>query len=254
MNNHDICLVICFYAGPREGGQQTMFKNYLEAQRRALKRFRHAVTRTVFVISQDNCRREEIREVDGITYYIRNNRNLSFGGWVDAMNRFNHDYYILSEDDYIFCQNNFDTIMLDDYIKKGCEYLVNWKACPRYLGLNAAAGRPAGLWDEMISTIGIMSSKHRDKFRGYNATSRPKGRAMQSFLGRFETISGLDNYDGFIYEFNGSKGLIGTYYFSNSRENGVVRSRDVAIQNIDFSKVLVCCYQFYSKNSDLFGH
>ena len=30
MNNHDICLVICFYAGPREGDQQRLFKNYLE--------------------------------------------------------------------------------------------------------------------------------------------------------------------------------------------------------------------------------
>ena len=263
MSNYDVCIVICFYAGQRDGNQQENYERYLTTQKEALGRFRHNASRVVFVISEDGRQEESVTVDHGITYYFRGNRNLSFGGWVDAAKKFPaHDYYIFGEDDYIFCKDDFDRILVDQYNEKGTDYLVNWK---QHQGCRGFRG-------ELISTIGITSSKCIQKFRDYNSIEKRFGKneAMMAFLGTFEGISCLDFYDGFIYwDFLHSA----AYYYRGSGEGGVggflagpgararlrrlceagrLRHHVFSADDIDFTKVFVCCYQFYTNNTELF--
>jgi len=143
-----VCLIVCFYEGSRDGNQEENIRNYISMHILSLHKLKHNLNQIVFVISKDNIKTPIIDTVKkgdlNITYYYRKNQNLSFGGWVDAIQTFNYDYYILCEDDYIFTKDNFDTILLDNYIKNDCEYLVNW--------YEANTG--------LTSTIGIISKNY----------------------------------------------------------------------------------------------
>ena len=248
---YNTCLIICFYKGNRQGLQHKNFKSFMKTQKLALNKFKHNLSRIVFVISEDKRKNiKNVKEKDGITYYYRKNRNLSFGGWVDAANQFKHDYYIFSEDDYIFCKDNFDTIIIDNYIKKNCEYLVNWKKFPH------SKRKSSG---ELISTIGAISSKYINLFNGFNAKKKGKVKAMCVFFKTFNTITSLNSpNDGFIYwEFgredweNGS----GNYFFSNTHPSGFYigpEDKEVNASDIDLTNVILSSYQFYIKHDNLF--
>lgn len=256
---HDTCLVVCFYRGKRKGNQHKNFKSYIKTQKASLNKFKNNLSRIVFVISQDKMnRRKEVKEVDGITYYYRKNRNLSFGGWVDAAKKFKHDYYIFLEDDYVFCKDNFDTIMIDNYIKKNCEYMVNWKQLPQS---NSWKDKNDDTNFELISTVGAVSSKYINRFIGFNARNMGKVRAMCVFLKTFNTITSLNSpNDGFIYwefgrkEWPFSSGN-GNYFFSNTHPNGFYidpEDKKVNASDIDFAKIILSSYQFYIKHTNLF--
>lgn len=232
----NVCLIICFYAGTREGNQQINYKEYLSTQKKALKQFKHNLSRIVFVISQDGREEDEVLDIDGITYFYRRNRNLSFGGWVDAAKKFDHDYYIFSEDDYIICKDNFDKIMLDQYNKKNCTYLINWH------------GGATGL----LSTIGMISSKFMYKLNNYNVENNEKYQAMVKFLLALveAEVESLDFYDGFIYWEHRQQASF--YYKGFDETKWGFMEKEVNIDDIDFAKVFVCCYQFYINNEKLF--
>ena len=234
----NVCLIICFYAGTRDGDQQKHYKEYLSTQKKALKQFKHNLSRIVFVISQDGREEDEVLDIDGITYFYRRNRNLSFGGWVDAAKKFDHDYYIFSEDDYIICKDNFDKIMLDQYNKKNCTYLLNWHG-----GLTG-----------LMSTIGMISSKFIYKLNNYNVENNGKGNAMSKFFQRLGELNNgwtsLDFYDGFIYWVHNTR--CNFYYKGLDESKWGIIEKEVNINDIDFSKVFVCCYQFYINNENLF--
>ena len=232
----NVCLIICFYAGTRDGDQQKNYKEYLSTQKKAIKQFKHNLSRIVFVISEDGRKEDEVLDIDGITYFYRRNRNFSFGGWVDAAKKFNHDYYIFSEDDYIICKDNFDKIMLDQYNKKNCTYLINWH------------GGATGL----ISTIGMISSKFMYKLNNYNVENNEKCQAMAKFLSALveAEVESLDFYDGFIYWAHDKQASF--YYKGFDETKWGFMEKEVNIDDIDFAKVFVCCYQFYINNEKLF--
>lgn len=232
-NLYDVCLIICFYNGEREYLQEEYYKEYIKLQKKNINRLKHNLKRIVFVISEDKLEKECISENDGITYYYRNNKNLSFGGWIDAMFKFNHDYYIFGEDDYLFTKNNFDKILVDAYNENKTEYLVNWRQFKN--STKSFIGR------ELISTIGIISSNYKYKFKDYNKLIYNKNRAMGNFIKTFTTISSLNrNFDNFIY-WNGKKEIL----YSNGVKGYI--GIDISKDQIDMKKLFVCCYQYYVK-------
>lgn len=244
----NICLIVCFYKGSRDGNQECDFLNYINTHKLSLNILQHNLSKIVFVISQDNIVHPKIivekNEKFNITYYYRKNKNLSFGGWVDAMKTFKHDYYILCEDDYIFTKNNFDKILLDTYIKNNSEYLVTWyqnNINKNYINyLNDRVG---------ISTIGIMSKKYINLFINYNNYNYDfnKGNIMLNFLLKFKTISCLDkNNNLFPYwcHINQKICLFDDNYDIDYK-NVISES-----ENIDYDRILLACYQFVVKNKD----
>jgi len=198
-------------------------------------------SKIIFVISQDNIKipiiiTKRYGKID-ITYYYRRNLNLSFGGWVDVMKNFKHDYYILCEDDYIFTKNNFDKILLDNYNKYNVQYLVTWHKCndnKKIFNFNND--------NILISTIGIISKKYVELFINYNNNKYDKCLAMRNFLTKFKAISCLDSdYNLFPYwDFTTNSIVI----FDND-------SKIVTNENeIDYNRILISCYQFVIKNKD----
>lgn len=273
--DYDCCLIVTFYAGLRSHNQQTKYKDYLNLQTKYLKEKKHNLSRIVFVISEDN-RTTDLTEVkDGITYYYRKNKNLSFGGWVDSMFKFNHDYYILCEDDYYFTKNNFDKILINDLILKNVDYLVTWKQYHLLYEFNG-----------LISTCGILSQNSKKYLVNYNNINNDKCMAMNKFLRLFKTIGSLSNYDLFIYDndkhltlysnkgegiinnetnkikckncnFN-QTGLVPGYCCNLCKQNkagyhhGCFCRHNISENNIDYNRVFLCHYNFFSKNKEKF--
>ena len=246
----NICLIVCFYKGLRHGNQECNFLNYINTHKLSLNNLQHNLSNIVFVISQDNIVQPKIivekNEKFNITYYYRKNKNLSFGGWIDAMKTFNHDYYILCEDDYIFTKNNFDKILLDTYIKKKCEYLVTW-----YENQNNNKKKVINYnYDVVgISTIGIISKKYIHLFIDYNKNNYDKCSAMSHFLRKFKTISCLDtNNNLFPYWYYETKKIL----LLDDNDYKKTISENTISKNIDYDRILLACYQFVVKNKDNF--
>ena len=107
---------------------EKLFNEYLHTQIEALSKYKHSLSKIIFVIAQDNISESYSTENDGITYLYRKNGWLSFGSWMEAIRIYsNYDYYILCEDDYIFMKDNYDTVLVSELEKQGVEYLVTWK-------------------------------------------------------------------------------------------------------------------------------
>ena len=240
----NICLIVCFYKGLREGNQGCDFLNYINTHKLSLNNLQHNLSNIVFVISQDNIVQPKIivekNEKFNITYYYRKNNNLSFGGWVDAMKKFNHDYYILCEDDYIFTKNNFDKILLDTYIKKNCEYLVTWYENNNNKKIIDIRKECLG-----ISTIGIMSKKYIHLFIDYNKNNYEKSHAMSHFLKKFNTISCVDTNNNLFPYWDHPNQRIALWDNDDFQIN-------ISDENIDYDRILLACYQFVVKNKDKF--
>ena len=246
---NDICLIVAFYCGKREYGQENNYENYLNLQKKILlEKVSHNLSNIIFVISRDDLGESEtIVEVEGkITYFYRKNKNLSFGAWIDAMNTFEHKYYILSEDDYLFTKNNFEKILLENYLKSNSDYLVTWLQKPKGMILQ--------------STIGILSCDKRYLFEKYNDNSHDKDNAMSSFLSRVK-VSGLQDknlifpysyaeFDNIIMFTNNSNDYnVDTDY---SKTPHLFLNAFCFDENIDYdtNNMIVCCYQFVEKYMD----
>jgi len=241
----DVCLIVCFYNGNRSGNQQNNFIDYINMHKYSLSNLSHNLSRIVFVISKDELVKDEPAKIDvkvndtlTITHYYRKNRNLSFGGWDDAMKTFMHQYYILCEDDYIFTCHNFDKILLENYILKQSQYLVTWYA-RREKRINYIYNGC------LISTIGIMSRKYLNAFIHYNNDYYSKEKAMLRFLGGFKTISTLDGYTFPYWAFDTNNIVFyGSKIFYKLHYNKKLDKNDY---NIYREKIIVACYQFCKK-------
>jgi len=247
----NICLIICFYKGLRDGNQECNFLDYINTHKLSLNILQHNLTNIIFVISQDNIVFPKIivekNEKFNITYYYRKNNNLSFGGWVDAMETFNHDYYILCEDDYIFTKNNFDKILLDTYIRKNCEYLVTWYE--NNINKKVINIKKDGLG---ISTIGIMSKKYIHLFIDYNKNNYDKSNAMTHFLTKFNNISCLDTNNNLFPYWHHEKQRIVLLDDDDFTKTMSENTINIIYENIDYDRILLACYQFVVKNKDKF--
>jgi hypothetical protein len=184
-----ICLIIAFYFGSRTANVSE--HNLIEIQKRFFKKYKNNLSRIVFAISEDGRTTIDIEEKDGITYFYKPNMGLSFGSWQMVSNYYqeNYDYYIFSEDDYLFIKDNFDKILLEEYKEKNkndkVDYLVTWKS----------------LRTRLISTIGIISSdalKKYDYLRNIKWTM-DKDDGMMKFLDTFLIKPISKEYSGFPY-------------------------------------------------------
>ncbi|MAH45130.1 hypothetical protein CMI37_04825 [Candidatus Pacearchaeota archaeon] len=198
MKDTKVCLVVAFYEGLRDRSQHSFGKECADLHKKFLKKYKHNLDTVFFVFAEDG--RTEVSVVENkeenITYIYRPNEKLSFGSWVDVcrMYRDKFDYYILTEDDYLFVKDDFDKIMVDQYEKHEEQYMVTWRRSP-YSG---------GFQREEISTTGIISKcalsqiGYFESFFLSGLTS--KGACMIGFLDSFSGISSLDyEYDCWPY-------------------------------------------------------
>lgn len=226
------CLIVCFYEGPRSGNQGNLYNEYLTTHQECLQKYKHSLTEIFFVISKDNIINTHVEKINNITYIYRKNRNLSFGGWVEVSKMFKDkfDYYIYCEDDYVFIKDNFDKIMIDQYNKKECDYMVTWKKTQPDQHPSTIEGG--------ISTIGITTKQTLNKISYFgNKFNMPynKGWAMTTFLHSFESVGCLDfKYNLFPY-YCYKKDYIHFYGTDDYK-------------NIDTDRIILCCYQYYNKN------
>ena len=232
---NDCCLIVSFYDGPRRG-DQSYHKEYLKANKETLKLLKHNLSRIVFVLASDDITKprivEEVNgELDGITYLYRPNKNFSFGSWVHAMNEFDHDYYILSEDDYVFVEHNFDTILIEEYEESKAEYLVVWKQTKSVVDPKSKK--------ELMSTIGILNRETAQlRFPNYNETVKSNKKAsknMLNFINKFKTLGTLKKKRFHPY-------WTGNYVFIHGKKR----------YDRIFKNTISSCYQFYVKNKKKF--
>lgn len=187
-NDSKTCLIVAFYFGKRD--KNVTIHSLTDIQKRFLKKYKHNLARIVFAIAEDNRKTVTIEEKDGITYFYKPNRGLSFGSWHTVVSHYKdmYSHYIFGEDDYVFVKDNFDQILLDQYKKKqtSTEYLVTWKS----------------IRSGFISTIGIVSSTVLAKYNYLNNIkwTTNKGQSMKIFLDTFANIKPLaKEYSAFPY-------------------------------------------------------
>jgi hypothetical protein len=228
-----VCLVVCFYEGQRAGNQNN-FNQYIKFAKLWLKKYKHNLSRIVFSIAIDNHPNTVLSvEEDGIVYMKRQNRGFSFGGWIDVCKLYTSefDYYIFCEDDYCFSKDNFDIIMVEQYIKHGSpDYLVNWAE------------------NALKSTIGIVSKETALTFQNegrpifsqipdvfnQNQHMYYKHQCMGTFLSLFQKFDFID------YEHNCFP------YYDYEYDNVHMYGLDSAITKEENDKrILVCAYQYY---------
>jgi hypothetical protein len=236
VDSSNVCLIVCFYKGPREGGQEQLYNEYLSTHKKMLKLLKHNLSNIIFVISEDG--RETIETVieENITYFYRPNKGLSFGGWIDVCKHYKQlfDYYIFCEDDYYFIKDDFDKILVDEYNACKKQYMVTWRDkiaqhCEKY-------------YCELISTIGILSSKvlqEIDYFKNFSYTNikaRGNGWTMYDFLISFDSIGSIsEKYERFIY-YTGADGNTIVIFDNNVKDT----------EELNKERVLLCCYQALS--------
>lgn len=201
------CLVVAFCNTFRDG-QEKHYDDYFRVQRETLAKVKHNLDRIVFVIAEDGREDIEIIEDRGITIVKKPNRFFSFGSWGAVYNIFKdqYEYYIFSEDDYVFTLDNFDTLMKQKYIGG---YLCVWKGNPSY-----------DQWGfgEAIATIGMTKGKNMVNFEmsdeeietflagkslnPSNAIMLRKTSAMKQFFKNFKNVNSMNNYNMHYYDFN----------------------------------------------------
>lgn len=226
------CTIICFYNGPRRNGQEKYFDKYIETHKECLQTFKHSLDKIIFVISEDRRNDIFIEERDGITYLYRPNINFSFGGWIDGIVHFpNFDYYILQEDDYYFIKDNYDQLLIEQYNKKDCDYLVTWRDNKKD---NRSVFPNTRFNGEYISTIGILSKKVYEKYNFTNFNKENIGIcAINSFLKSFQKINSLD------YEYN-----LFPYYENDIIFYGYDNEKT---REENLKRIVLCCYNYYKK-------
>lgn len=234
-----VCLVVAFCESKRQGDQHLLYKQYMESQKKALlspKKTKHNLAKIVFVIADDECKKINIIELDTFTLIKKPNKYLSFGSWEVAYNQYknDYDYFIFSEDDYIFTLDNFDSIMVEQYKKYNKGLLVTWKSMPE-----------EDVWEskEGISTIGIVSTKELNRIE-FNLSKKckeiykndddtkmsiNKHKAMKTFFSNFENIYAIQDYNMKYWDWRNAKVIT---------MNNKCSSKN--------PKDLLVCYQHYS--------
>jgi len=268
-----VCLIVVFYAGNREGNQQQEIKNYMNSQLKMLSKVKNNLDSIYFVINTDNLLKETIgidEHNPKIKRFFRNNKNLSFGGWVDVMNRTDYDHYILCEDDYLFIKDDFDTILIDEYKKYNSDYHILWRGLP--IGNTDNIARQniknnRGLtMGELICTIGIISKESKNKCidKNFNNTIMNKDVSMCNFLHGFNSISYSRNTVFPYYQYDSNS--IQLYINNNNNDHIIdVNNKRTPLRYNDLNNIItgkspnptninspiLACYQ-YVKSNNLF--
>ena len=135
--NSRINYVIAVWSGHRRGSvaDETYF---LKKHLISLKNRMHSLSQITISIAHNP--RESVKfrefvktldhEISGVPVKIirRPNDGLSYGAFVDAFYRYGSffDHYIFVEDDYVFCKDNFDSILLQMFeFSPHCGYLAS---------------------------------------------------------------------------------------------------------------------------------
>jgi hypothetical protein len=262
------CLIVVFYAGIRDGNQQLQIINYMNAQLKMLSKVKNNLDSVYFVINTDNLLEETI-EIDEhnpkLKRYFRNNKNLSFGGWVDVMNKTDYDHYILCEDDYVFIKDNFDTILIDEYTKYNSDYHVLWRGLPVANTDNAIQNMKNNgpLTKELFCTIGIISKENKNKCidKNFNNTNMDKCLAMSKFFRSFNSISYTRNTVFPYYCYDNDS--IQLYINNNNEQATLVNNKTTPSQYDNLNNIItgkspnptninspiLACYQYIKSNS-----
>lgn len=139
-------LVIAFYFGPRIGDTYRNCapvndKEYITKQMTMLAKVEHRLAQITCVVAVDLGSLGSLTEIPLISFpttikntpvvvLYRKNEGLSFGSWKYAVETYKNsfDYYIFTEDDYVFVHNGFDTILTNALRRtRGCEFFVVYK-------------------------------------------------------------------------------------------------------------------------------
>lgn len=115
--------VVAAYLGDRkfmDGAFLADRWHYLRAQVEMLRRLRHNLDQITFVINTNVPLTvpEDIKAAGVVVQ--RPNRGMSYGAWSDAYaaSRGKFTHYIFNEDDYLFTQQDFDRLLLDEFTKR----------------------------------------------------------------------------------------------------------------------------------------
>jgi hypothetical protein len=126
-----ICYIINFYFGERRKtiekytNEDRLF--FYKKQIEFLEKYSHSLSKIIFTCNIEKADYKYVSELFKITpkyiqnaeieIHFRENYGLSYGGWADAYDRNEdeYDYFIFNEDDYFFCQNNWDSYLANKF-------------------------------------------------------------------------------------------------------------------------------------------
>lgn len=128
---HKTCYIINFYFGSRRKTIET-YTNvdrlyFLKKQIEFLEKYSHNLSKIIFTCNIEKEDYKYVSEIFRITpkhiqgaeveLHFRENYGLSYGAWADAYDRNEdrYDYFIFNEDDYFFCQNNWDGYLVNKF-------------------------------------------------------------------------------------------------------------------------------------------
>lgn len=125
------CYIINFYLGNRRKtvNEYTNVDRicFVRKQIEFLERYSHELGKIVFNFNVEPKHYNYLSEIIRITpnfiqstpveINIRENKGMSYGAWSDIYLKYKDQfgYFIFNEDDYFFCQNNWDKYLVDKY-------------------------------------------------------------------------------------------------------------------------------------------
>lgn len=128
---YDSCYVVTFYFGDRRRTFPPYEEDrlcYLKKQIEYLTDVKHSLKTIYFVFNVEIEHYELLSDAlkiipksindSKIEIIVRENIGFSYGGWTEVMNRLEHDYYIVNEDDYFFIEDNWDSYMINNFNEK----------------------------------------------------------------------------------------------------------------------------------------
>ncbi|MBC8551133.1 MAG: hypothetical protein H8D23_15925 [Candidatus Brocadiales bacterium] len=119
---------------------------YIKAQLKQLTKLKHSLDQITFVVNDAPEQAEFVKylnrmpdNLNGVPIIVlhRPNIGMSYGAWAHTYEKYGREFenYIIMEDDYMPCIDNFDTELFDMMIDKKVDYL-----CSVYTDHAACAG------------------------------------------------------------------------------------------------------------------
>jgi|TARA_B110000503_G_C7107359_1_gene396515 hypothetical protein len=138
-NEYSTCYVISFWLGDRRRATDVVKNDklwLLKKQIEILQTTKHNFNKIIFNFNVETEHYHYLSEIFEITpksiqgadieINIRKNYGISYSAWSDVFSKYKskYDYYVFTEDDYFFIENNWDTYLIDKHNSyDDCGYL-----------------------------------------------------------------------------------------------------------------------------------
>lgn len=245
------CLIISFWLGNRRKKVDEYEKDrlfFLKKQLESLKKYKNNLDKIILnfnVVMEHYSYFSEIfsivpkkiKDVE-VEINIRENSGISYGAFSDIFGKYKkeYDYYIFSEDDYIFVQDNWDEYLVDKY--------NSYSDCGYFCVLSREPARWFQYKKHAGNSIGISSSDNLLKVYNYSGQKLPHPESDEKYSGKDNINKRYLNYERGQIDFTFNFLKVGLNIYD-------IRHEYRAVVDAPNMKNADVCYYFNENKKDL---